>query len=129
MAKVLVALAEERVLSYLADGLANEGFDTRRANSLEGVLECLADERFDAVVADIFQPVIDGVALFATIARSSPKTKIVALMDFQSARARSYEINLWVDSIIVKPFAVERIRKELSFVLAGEQPVEAPVSA
>ena len=129
MAKILVAVAEPRILSYLAEGFADHGNVVHVASSIDDVIDQLAEERFDVIVSDIFQPVLEGVALFSTIARAMPKTRIVALMDFQSARARNYELSLWVDSVIVKPFTVERVRSEVEWVLSPTAKRGAPVPA
>src|SRR5262245_51358840 len=71
MAKILVAVAEPRILQYLVEGLGAPDREIVRAGSIEEIIDKLAEERFDVVVADIFQPVLDGVAVFSTIARAS----------------------------------------------------------
>ena len=129
MAKILVAVAEPRVLKYLAEGIAAEDREIFTAGSIEAVVDQLVEERFDIVVSDIFQPLLEGVALFSTIARSSPRTRIIALMDFQSVRAKNYDLTLWVDSVIMKPFTAERVRSEVEWVMSGAARARPPVSA
>jgi two-component system OmpR family response regulator len=129
MAKILVALTDERVARYVTDDLSGHGYEVHSATSIESVLDSLAEERFDAMVCDIFQPVIDGVALFATIARASPGTRVIALMDFQSTRARNYDIHIWTDSILTKPFTSKRVSDEVAFVLNGGRRIPEPASA
>jgi DNA-binding response OmpR family regulator len=119
MAKILIGVADARILTYLAEGLAIDGHEIHRAGSIDAVIDKLAEERFDIFVADIFQPLIEGVALFATVARASPPTRSIALMDFQSARARNYDLSLWVDSVLMKPFTESRVRNEVAFILAN----------
>jgi DNA-binding response OmpR family regulator len=130
MVKVLVAVAEPRILSYVAEGLRGQGLAVHAAGSIEGVIDALAEERFDIVVSDIFQPVLEGVALFSTIARASPRTRVIALMDFQSARARNYDLGLYIDSVIVKPFTLDRVRNEIEWVIhTAPRRIAAPVPA
>jgi DNA-binding response OmpR family regulator len=117
MAKILVAAAEARMRDYIAQGLAEDGHDIHQADSIENVIDQLAEERFDAVVSDIFLPVLESIALFTTIARSSPLTRVIALMDFKTERAKHYDLSLWVDSVIAKPFTITRVKSELEFVL------------
>lgn len=106
------------MLDYLAQGLA-EKHEIHTASSIDKVLDALAEERFDLVVSDIFQPVLDSIALFKTIARSTPKTRVIALLDFNTERARHYDLSVWVDSAVSKPFTAGRVKNEIDHVLAA----------
>ena len=119
MAKILVAAADARMLDYIAPGLAEAGHEVFSASSVEDVLDKLAEERFDILVSEIFQPVLEAVALFTTVARSTPKTRIIALLDFKTERAKQYDLSLWVDSVIAKPFTITRVKNEIEFLLAA----------
>ena len=119
MAKILIAAAQARMLDYLVQGLTESGHEIHTAMSIEKVLDALAEERFDLVVSDIFQPVLDSIALFKTIARSTPNTRVIALLDFNTERARHYDLSVWVDSAVSKPFSAVRVRNEIDFVLAA----------
>lgn len=106
------------MLDYLEQGLAAAGHDVEVASSIESVIDKLSEERFDVFVSDIFQPVLESIALFTTIARTSPRTRSIALMDFKTARAKQYDLSLWVDSVIEKPFTAGRVASEVEFLLA-----------
>lgn len=118
MAKILVALPKADLLSYLADGLAADEHEIVQASTIEETLDAIADVRFDVVIADIFQPVLEGVAVLATVARACPKTRIIALIDYTTTRARNYELGVWTDSILAKPFTIDRIRSEVRWVMS-----------
>jgi DNA-binding response OmpR family regulator len=118
VAKILVAMPKADLISYVADGLGADNHEIAVAPSIEAALDAIAGTRFDVVVADIFQPILEGVALLATIARACPKTRIIALIDYTTKRARNYELGLWSDSVLSMPFTIDRIRGEISFVLA-----------
>ena len=118
MAKILVAMPKADLLRYVADGLGADNHEIVVAQSIEAALDAMADTRFEIVVADIFQPILEGVALLATISRACPKTRIIALIDYTTARARNYELALWSDSVVSTPFTIDRIRSEIVFVLA-----------
>ena len=126
MAKILVAAAEARMLDYLVQGLADSRHEIHTAGSIESVLDTLAEERFDMVVSDVFQPVLESIALFKTIARSTPKTRIIALLDFNTERAKQYDLSLWVDSAVAKPFTAGRVKSEVDQVLASVRPLPSP---
>jgi DNA-binding response OmpR family regulator len=110
---------ETRTLDYIADGLSVDGHEIHRAESIEDIFEQLSEERFDVVVAGIFEPLFEGVAVFATINRSLPKTRVIALTDYRSAHAETYDLSLWVDSVISKPFTIDRVRNEIEWVLTS----------
>jgi two-component system, OmpR family, response regulator len=118
MAKILIAAAETRMLDYLEQGLGAAGHQVDTANSIESVIDKLSEQRFDILVSDIFQPVLESIALFTTVARATPKTRIIALMDFKTERAKQYDLSLWVDSVIAKPFTAGRVASEAEFLLA-----------
>jgi len=121
MANILVATSLQAIRSYLRQGLEADQHTVYEAGSIDEVIDQLSEHRFDVVVADIFQPVLEGIALFSTTMRASPKTRLIALMDFQSARAKNYDLSLWVDSVITKPFTVERVKSEVEFMLGLAQ--------
>jgi len=117
MAKILVAASDARMLDYLCQKLFAAGHAVIAVDTIEGILDALVEERFEIVVSEIFQPVLESVALFATIGRASPKTRIIALMDFKTERALQYDLGLWVDSVIAKPFTSARVASEVDFLL------------
>ena len=127
VAKILVAMPKADLLRYIADGLAADDHEIVEAGSIEAALDAIAEVRFDLVVADVFHPVLEGVALLATVARACPKTRIIALVDYTTTRARNYELGVWADSILAKPFTIGRIRSEIAFILA--QPEKRVVHA
>lgn len=109
------------MLLYLGQGLEEGAHEVRHAMSVEDLFDALAEERFDAVVANLFEPAVEGVAVFATLARAFPKTRIIALTDYRVGHARTCDLSLWVDAVIAKPFTIERILQELSFLLPGQR--------
>lgn len=127
MAKLLVAAAESRMLLYLVQGLEAGGHEVRPAMSVEDLFDALSEERFDAVVSSLFEPAVEGVAVFATLARAFPKTRIIALTDYRVGHARNCDLSLWVDSVLAKPLSVERILTELDWVLP-EKPAAASLA-
>lgn len=127
VAKILVAMPKTDLLGYIADGVEADAHEVVCASSIDAALEAIADERFDLVISDIFQPVLEGVALLATISRACPKTRIIALLDYMTMRARNYELGLWSDSVLAKPFTIDRVRAEISWVLS--QPEKRAVEA
>ena len=119
MAKILIAAADARMLNYLASGLAESDHEIHAASSIEKIIDALAEDRFDLIVSDIFQPVLESIALFKTIARSTPKTRVIALLDFNTERAKHYDLSVWVDSSVSKPFTAGRVKNEIDYVLAA----------
>lgn len=117
MAKILVAAANDGIRTYLATGLEADGHEVYSAAGNEEVLDLISEERFDLVIADVFLPVIEGVALIATIARACRSARIIALTDFTTVRAHTYDLSCWADSSITKPFCISRVRDEVAFVL------------
>jgi DNA-binding response OmpR family regulator len=127
VAKILVAMPKADLLAYFADGLGADNHEIVVAASIDEAIDAVADTRFDIVVSDIFLPVLEGVALLATVARACPKTRIIALIDYTTTRARNYELGLWADSVLAKPFTIDRVRAEISWVLS--QPEKRAASA
>lgn len=118
MASVLVAIEDSGFLSYVAGALASGGHEVVRTETIDGVFDAVAEDRFDLVAAEIFQPVLEGVSLFATLARAFPATRLVAITDFRTARAHNYNLQLWSDSVLAKPLSGERLRQEVQWLLA-----------
>ena len=127
MARILVATANADLRAYIGEGLGAAEHELHFAASIDEVMDAAADHRFDVAVMDVFTPVLEGVALAATLARACPHTRILALLDYTTARARNYELHVWAESVLTKPLSGERIANEVAFLL--EKPARRAVPA
>lgn len=70
--RVLVVDDHQGMRAALCSLLRRRGCATEAAANGQDALECLARERFDAVVSDIEMPVMDGLALLRHVAARHP---------------------------------------------------------
>jgi DNA-binding response OmpR family regulator len=108
MPKILIVEDETTLAETLADNLAEEGYETIRAEDGESGLAMIRAEIPDLVVLDIMLPILDGMSV-CRIVRKDPTTSHIPII---MLTARGTEVDKIVglesgaDDYIVKPFGL-----------------------
>lgn len=101
--RVLLVEDDEDNRELLAEFLRLEGHSVEAVADAEGALAVAATEGFDAVVADVGLPRMDGLQLARELRRRTPALAVVAVSGYgdvpELADARGRE----VDAVVVKP--------------------------
>lgn len=78
-ASVLVVDDDEGVRTFLADALADAGYDVAQASDGESALALIAARAFHVVLTDLRMPGMDGLAVVREIRREHPDTEVLVL--------------------------------------------------
>ncbi len=79
MARLLVVDDEEGVRSFLADALDLSGHEVDTASDGAEALGLLEKRAYHAVLTDLKMPVVDGMALLATVRERYPEVEVIML--------------------------------------------------
>jgi DNA-binding NtrC family response regulator len=120
--RVLIVDDEQELVSALEERLALRGFRTRGVTDGTTALQCLREESFDVVLADVKMPGLGGLDLVRTIAAERPGLPVVLLTGATSAQDAASGSTLGAFDYLVKPVKIDDLvrvlyaaaRKELS---------------
>lgn len=111
---VLVVEDDDDNRELLAEFLRLEGYVVEAAPDAESALAIAATRSFDAVVADVGLPRMDGLELARELRRRSPGLAVVAVSGYgdgpELAEARGRD----VDAVVVKPADPARLLAALA---------------
>lgn len=119
MARILIADDEAAVREYVARAVAHFGHEAVTANDGSKALEALASGNFDALIADIVMPVMDGIALALKCAAEYPGLPVILMTGFSAEAQRAKNLESLVTAVIAKPFTIEEIGVAVSSALAS----------
>lgn len=107
--RVLVVEDDQRIASYLANGLAEKGFVVDLANEGGNGLSLACNVNYDLLVLDVQLPGVDGLSILREMRESCPDRYANARVMFLSARGEVQDrvrgLELGADEYMTKPFA------------------------
>jgi DNA-binding response OmpR family regulator len=120
--RVLVVEDDDETRHAIARGLAPEYEVIAAANGLEG-LKAASEQSFDAIVADIGMPEMDGITMVDRIRRMrAPSAVPVVFLTAETAPERIAEgFSAGGTSYLTKPIDLELLDLELRWVLSRSQ--------
>jgi CheY-like chemotaxis protein len=118
--RILVVEDDDETRHAIARGLAPEYEVVAAANGLEG-LKAASEQSFDAIVADIGMPEMDGIAMVDHIRRMrAPSAVPVVFLTAETAPERIAEgFSAGGTSYLTKPIDLDLLDQELRWILAG----------
>jgi DNA-binding response OmpR family regulator len=135
MSRILIVEDENTLAETLADNLAEEGYETLRAEDGEIGLAMIRSELPDLVILDIMLPALDGMSI-CRIVRKDPTTQHIPII---MLTARGTEVDKIVglesgaDDYITKPFGLgeflARVRAVMRRVPGRSVPQDELISA
>lgn len=111
--RILVVDDEPGVRTFIAAGLRRDGHDVQMVNDGVAALALHWQQPFDAIVADLMMPGMNGLELASAIKRLNPETPLICV----TGHTEDLE-NSPFDLIIRKPFAHGVLRAALDLFCA-----------
>lgn len=117
---ILVVEDDQQLSEFLVDVLSASGYGVTVAHNGREALEVMEKRIFDLLITDIVMPEKDGVSLIASLKKSNPKLRIIAM----SGRSKTdLEIDslqlvrvLGADVTLQKPFSIEELEGAIARV-------------
>ena len=125
--KILVVEDNPHVAKLIRDGLRGSGkravgedlaFNFRTASNGQEALELLGGESFDALIIDIYMPVLDGKSVIEAV-RAEPKTAKMPIIAVSAGgeRARGFAMEAGADFFLDKPMRLRQVIETMQRLL------------
>ena len=119
MAEILIAEDDEDVRSTVCRALELAGHVVHATGDGAEALKYLHAKpgNVDLVLTDIKMPVMDGVALALSVAKTWPDLPILMMTGFADQRERANGLETLIRGVIAKPFTLQEIQAAVANVL------------
>ena len=126
--RLLFVEDDEKIVTFVVNGLKQAGFAVDHAGDGEEGLELLLSNHFDAAVVDIMLPRMDGISMVAAARKSRLSTPIIFLSAKQKVADRIRGLEAGGDDFLVKPFAFAELVARIQALLRRASGTSEPVS-
>jgi DNA-binding response OmpR family regulator len=128
----LVVEDDEKIASFVGNGLKQAGFVTDQAANGEQGLDLALSEPYDVAVVDVMLPALDGISLIEEMRRQKVNTPVIILSAKRSVDDRIKGLQAGGDDYLVKPFAFSELLARVQALLrrasgAGSAPARLRV--
>jgi two-component system response regulator HydG len=107
--KVLVVDDDLAMVSTIADGLDDRGYDVARASNAEDAETWVRDPTVDVVVTDLRMPVMDGIAVLDLSRRIAPDRPVIVMTAFGAVDTAVESLQKGACHYLLKPFKVAEL--------------------
>ncbi|MBO7107235.1 MAG: response regulator transcription factor [Verrucomicrobia bacterium] len=124
--KILVIEDDEKIASFIAKGLKENGYDVDMAT--DGLLgQSMAEqEQYDAVVADIMLPSKDGLKIVQDLRAKNISIPVIFLSAKSSVEDRIAGLQAGGDDYLGKPFAISELTARIQALIRRSTVVVQP---
>ncbi len=106
----------------LAELLRLEGHAVEEAADAERALELAAHQPFDAVIADVGLPRMDGITLARELRLRTPGLAVVAVSGYGDGEELADALGREIDAVVVKPADPQRLLGALAAAVRSRRP-------
>ena len=115
--RALVVEDDQRIASFVVNGMKQAGFVVDgAANGEEGLLMA-SSEPYDVAVVDVMLPLLDGISLIQELRRQKVNTPVIILSAKRSVDDRIRGLQAGGDDYLVKPFAFSELLARVQALL------------
>jgi signal transduction histidine kinase len=115
--KVLIVEDDAAIRSLCGRLLESEGFQVITTGNGEEGLRKLADDDFDLLLTDIRLPGMTGLEIVRRARERGLDLPVVVMTGYSSLETAIQALSLGVDEFIIKPFAMDALRRTISHAL------------
>ena len=115
--RVLVIEDDDKIASFVTNGLKQAGFDTSRAANGADGLRLALNDHYDVAVVDIMLPKLDGLGLIEELRRQRVNTPVIILSAKRSVDDRIKGLQTGGDDYLVKPFSFSELLARVQALL------------
>ena len=126
--RLLVVEDDPKILSFLENGLRQEGYAVDTAeDGIEG-LHLGASGRYDAAIVDIMLPGLDGLALIERMREKRVDTPVLILSAKREVDDRIKGLQVGGEDYMVKPFSFSEVLARIQALIRRSTRAEEPTS-
>jgi two-component system OmpR family response regulator len=126
--RVLVVEDDEKIASFVVNGLKQSGFSVDHAGDGESALGYFHDVSYDAVILDIMLPKTDGLGVLRRIRSEKRLVPVILLSAKASVEDRVAGLQSGADDYLTKPFAFSELLARLQALIRRATHIAEPTS-
>lgn len=115
--RALVIEDDQKIATFVAEGLAEEDFTVVQATTGEKALQLLAQQPFDIAVLDLMLPGIDGLTVLKQVRAKKSDLPAIVLSAKRSITNRVTCLAAGADDYVTKPFAFAELLARIQALL------------
>ena len=126
--RLLVVEDDEKIASFIVNGLKQNGYSVDKAGDGEQALAFCRTVEFDAIVLDIMLPKLDGLGVIRAIRQAKSLTPVLLLSAMASVDNRVAGLQAGADDYLTKPFAFSELLARVQALIRRATHVAEPTS-
>lgn len=115
--RILVVEDDEKIASFLQQGLQEVGYSVDTVQTAEEALRLFETKPYDAAVVDLMLPGMDGLQMVETLRNRGNRTPILILSARRSVDDRVLGLQKGGDDYLVKPFSFAELLARLQALI------------
>jgi DNA-binding response OmpR family regulator len=124
MSRLLIVEDEQRLASFLEQGLEANGYATKVVADGASAMRLADDRDFDLVILDLGLPDVDGIEVLRRIRRRGDKVPVIVLTARDDPDDTVEGLDAGADDYVTKPFALEALLARVRARLRADVPRE-----
>jgi DNA-binding NtrC family response regulator len=122
--KILVVDDEKSMCDWLEIALKREGYKVNTVQSGKEALHLFKGGGYDAIIADIRMPELDGLSLLKRVREIDPTSPVIFITAYASLETAIESVRLGASDYITKPFKFIQIKSRLKEIFQAGKTVE-----
>jgi two-component system OmpR family response regulator len=126
--RILVVEDDEKIASFILNGLKQNGFAVDQASDGEEALALCGSVNYDAMVLDIMLPRLDGLAVIRRMRHDKSLVPVLLLSAMASVDNRVAGLQAGADDYLTKPFAFSELLARIQALIRRATHVALPTT-
>jgi two-component system OmpR family response regulator len=126
--RILVVEDDEKIASFIVNGLKQNGFAVDLASDGEDALALCGSVNYDALVLDIMLPKLDGLAVLRRMRHEKSLVPVLLLSAMASVDNRVAGLHAGADDYLTKPFAFSELLARIQALIRRATHVALPTT-
>jgi two-component system OmpR family response regulator len=126
--RILVVEDDEKIASFIINGLKQNGFSVDCASDGEMALSSCATVTYDAIILDIMLPKLDGLSVLGRIRQNRSLVPVLLLSARASVESRVDGLQAGADDYLTKPFAFSELLARVHALIRRASHVAEPTT-
>jgi DNA-binding response OmpR family regulator len=126
--RILVVEDDDKIASFVVNGLKQSGFAVDTASNGEDALSLCAVATYDTIVLDIMLPKLDGLSVIRRIRHNKSIVPVLLLSAMASVDNRVAGLQAGADDYLTKPFAFSELLARVQALIRRASHVAEPTT-
>lgn len=124
--RILIVEDDPKISSFVAKGLRENGYEVETAADGKAGLQLAQEIPFDAIVADLMMPEMDGLAMIVQLRSQKVSSPVIVLSAKRSVDDKVRCLRAGADDYLAKPFAISELLARIESLVRRTQKIPEP---